>query len=720
MLLYIKIPTSNLFKVIEIVKLDSGMIFILHSQLWSEESKVWSKQSQLWSLDEVNILIELLRTSITEGELDCTKYADDRGYKFITKWDINQRAQSELVKFLLAYAVSEKSLHENLREGQRQAIYKIQNLSVENLLFINIPEHNLAKLVYIRKLDKNSMKLVYHLEWKEAQVVALEQRLFESKREGFKAIKYTQNGFFVLEAEWKNPAIQLDLVNFLLTNAPCEVYETGYDHAHKQTTARLKQLNLKNPFYIRIPGKNQVKVIDITQLSSSEIVIELFSQLWSRDEARLLEDALSRSVSPELFKRYRYADDRGYLFQTALSINQAVQLMLVNFLLACAVPNNFLYEKQKQAQEKIIKRLEQLREELIKTRPFKHKSQFYITKECKENATYLRTMQDDDQHRNIVYLVNRTEKKQNYVIKMRKNLVTSEGYDESTLYELSAFFAQLALYGVGKEHVANTRVIVNKDHIPVGTRQKEIENAVTLEQAARRRTLSQTQLLKGGIIELAAAEISNKHVDSHSKNYVLDKNGNIVLFDFDRWFFTLTCYYHGFKPNDCFSMTERDWRFFPILYDANPPRWLFRPTKSGYVNNIFPYLKDIEKNPDVQYRAYKTFLRFCLLERSTVEMFGKAHLSISIRAHVVDEVMAAFADLRMQLFKLDEFKSFLAKNPHQELIADLERYNQSFNSKNACFKIDINKMRDKLLGTGFLPNISAPAVQSQPSKGLTP
>lgn len=417
---------------------------------------------------------------------------------------------------------------------------------------------------------------------------------------------------------------------------------------------------------------------------------------WAKTEILAFKEYLHTHVDQAQFPCTEYSDGSAFFANKQMSDKDSLDL--ISTLIK-------LNEKQSDpALEKLYKKQQEL---LVKTgTAYKHKNNF-----IPDVATETKNISEEQRHTTHI----KQKEGESYVIK------NSFRIERSELDEFMAFFSQLGKYALGKEHVANTRCMVDEANIPIATRQKEIKGLKSFNQLNEdaktdpSKLPSAEQLIKGGVVEAMAAAYLFADTDMHLRNICLDENGNVVLFDFDQWFFPITCILHGYEPdkksirkfkdgheeyeieypepNKSFPITDYDLRFFPDIDDAQPKAWLLEGQEP-----LVEELRKLKVLPEVRKRTFTFFLRVLLLERDTVERFALAHITNSqSRKKLVDFLMARLDTLKSKLLAQDEFKCFLHDNKHN-VIAELEKYNSSFKDKadNSNFKVNIEKAKATL------------------------
>lgn len=280
----------------------------------------------------------------------------------------------------------------------------------------------------------------------------------------------------------------------------------------------------------------------------------------------------------------------------------------------------------------------------------------------------------------------------------------------------TAFAAQVARLALGTGHTPSVRCVFDTEACePNQTRSRFMDGLETFNSLFERKIFpSHDELIEAGFIETLAASYLFADYDLHPSNIGLNKLRNISIFDFNNWFFPKTCSHFGFSPytachpsNDipapkkAFPITRKDLKNFPFLSDAKPFWWLLRKNSDpNYVNYVYPYLEGIEKNSKVRPRVFKFFLRMILMDQSIFEEFARSHFTdLREGKEYVDFVMDRIKLLKNELFLLDEFHDFIEKNPNvfNEIIIDLQAYNDSFKPKNHNFRVDIEKVKSKIV-----------------------
>lgn len=290
---------------------------------------------------------------------------------------------------------------------------------------------------------------------------------------------------------------------------------------------------------------------------------------------------------------------------------------------------------------------------------------------------------------------------------------------DSSIAAISAFASYVCRLAIGEEHTAKTHFMTDLNNSYLGIFSKKISIKGTLHTLASTNQLPDLDaLIEGGLIEILVALWAFADNDGHPNNIFIDEKGKLVLFDYNCWFYILTClarkldpnkpYQIGgivmLPPNKSFPITVRDMKLFPFIKDAMPFWWILYPREftdeKGTVKNIVvDFLKGLEKKPEVKYRAYRAFLRIALMQKHNIISFAEANFRRKERADkYVELCMKRINMIREGLRQIEDEEHFFANNPKvaTEVLARFETYNKGIKDKDEDFRANLDLTRERL------------------------
>ena len=142
-----------------------------------------------------------------------------------------------------------------------------------------------------------------------------------------------------------------------------------------------------------------------------------------------------------------------------------------------------------------------------------------------------------------------------------------------------------------------------------------------------------TDLIDQGIVEAIRVQDLLQHDDAQSTNIGIDGEGRVVVVDFERYLWPMTCQNFGFALDDCYQVGdskvpvlrsgEQNAESIRQLTFANPYK---RASLQQSSERLYLDLTGLDENPKAQRRNIKLYLRFILLPKSYFIQVAKSYI----------------------------------------------------------------------------------------------